>query len=244
MSDAFARFNEQWEQRVARAEAVRLVLVPERYYGFAARPTKEVVLGPYLLRVYRNRYVEEGEGMKSRSIRIELQLGEHVVGAGQFEEWWVYGTVVPLDIWNAADGISQEEGELMELLCSFWPWHDWPLDYGTAVLFTRLAIDPKLDWPHLALRTLGSFLPMEFGRRASFMAMKCFPLEFENAINGDEARERLYRRRLHAMKRMYTQHLGVTPISSSYPGWMWRRFRFCPDPLPFPQQGWLEGEYE
>lgn len=104
---------------------------------------------------------------------------------------------------------------MAELLAAFWDWHCWPPEYGTVVIFSRLAIDSRLDVGRNALVRLGEFLQVEFGRRASVLLLKAFPLEFENSVTTKNDRQLALDRRSQAMFRLYERSLLVRPFPTN-----------------------------
>lgn len=202
-------------------------------------------IGGYVFRSYRGRYfdVSEGENIKLRGVTIAIERDGNIVGVAKLKEWWLPLFSSPLDFWDTTDNLSQEHADLAELVGASWDWHEWPPEYGNIVLFSRLAIDSRLDAGREALNRLGEYLTIEFGRRASVMLLKAFPLEFENALTGDDGRRRAkLQHRSRAMLRMYARSLCVQPLPDQgvFSGWMWRQMRYCPDPAPIADADWRE----
>jgi hypothetical protein len=107
-----------------------------------------------------------------------------------------------------------------------WGDDEHPLDYGTIVVFHRLVVPCPMPgfW-----KTMRSAIKREFSRRAAMMALKAFPLEWENRFQepgapGPEA----FERRLRAMTKHYRRRLEVSPmpVSEGLGEWLWLPIRF------------------
>lgn len=237
------RRDEDWERHSVRRKVVTNMLAPsdgER----GRRPSRESRLGDYVFRSYRDRYFDasDGEGMMRRDIVISIEHLGRLVGVANLKEWRLPVFCLPDDFWNTADDLSQEDTDVAELLGAFWEWHCWPPEYGTVVIFSRLAIDSSLDTGRKALGRLSEYLKMEFGRRASILLLKAFPLEFENSVGPEKDRQLMLQRRSQAMLRLYSVTLRVRPLPDQtfHPGWMWRPLRYCPAPSAEPNLDWRD----
>jgi hypothetical protein len=209
----------------------------------ARRPTKSISRGRYTLKSYRGRFFDEGDGYARRSVWIEIWYSRTLVGVADLTEWRLPTFPVPRDFWELADDISLEDSEFAEVVCSFWPDYEFPSDYGNLLNFVRLAIDTKRDRGRRALKMLGEFLDVEAKRRVSLMVLKAFPLEFESELPEEEVRRHeQFAHRLRAMLRVYERDLGAKPIpdQATYPGFMWKELRYCPEPQPLPSREWLD----
>lgn len=180
--------------------------------------------------------------MKLRSVWISIHFNDLLVGAAEFNEWWIPPITRPSVFWYWADGLSIEDGRLAEVMGSFWPRKSWPPAFGNVVTFHRLAIDSSLDRGRAGLQHLGAFLATEFGKRVSVMVMQAYPLEFEGELPHGSPRLPIFRHRVAAMLRLYEGSIGATPFADQavYPGWMWLAMRDVPPPNPRASTEWLK----
>lgn len=238
------RPDDEWEKFSVRRDVVTSMLSPGDQPP-SRRPARTVHIAGYDFHSYRERYFDasEGEEMKLRHLTISITYEGALVGTAKLREWSLPGFCSPEAFWETADGLSQEDTDAAELLGAFWEWHQWPPQYGNVVIFSRLAIDSRRDAGRKGLRRLGDYLQVEFGRRASVLLLKAFPLEFEHAVGSDLIdRQVLFDRRSRAMLRLYRDTLRVQPLSDHgrLTNWMWRPLRYCPAPARTPNINWHE----
>lgn len=237
-----------WERFSTRRKVAAAMLSRTQEPILCRRPARSATIGAYQFSSYCGRYYdasEVGDDMKLRGVTITIKHAGRVAGIAKLKEWWLPPFSSPTQFWDTADNLSQEQADLAELVGSFWQWHEWPPEFGTIVLFSRLVIDSRLDSGRAALDRLGEYLMIEFGRRASVLLLKAFPLEFANALGpGHEHRRASFERRSRAMLRMYGASLRARPLpdQEAYAGWMWRSLRYCPDPSLTADPDWRERE--
>ena len=237
------RDDDEWERFATRRGLVASMLSPEDQPS-SRRPTRTAHIAGYDFHTLRHRYFDASDGgeMKLRHLTISISFEGTLVGTAKLREWSLPVFCSPGEFWEIADGLSQEDTDGAELLGAFWDWHQWPPEYGTVVIFSRLAIDSRRDRRRNALRLLGEYLQVEFGRRASVLLLKAFPLEFEHVVGPNPDRQVLFDRRSRAMLRLYRHALGVEPLPDHgrLTDWMWRPLRYCPAPAHAPNVNWYE----
>lgn len=231
-----------WERHAARRYVVQNMLdsAPDSRRGLRLRRSMQD--GEYLLDCYRGGFVEwDDSAYEWRELWIEIHLRSQLIGAARLREWRLPPFPDPSEFFYWADGYSSEDSLFAEVVCSFWDEVEFPSQFGNIVNFLRLAIDSGRDKEHRALQLLGEFLHIELQRRASVYLLKAFPLEFENVSRGLSNE---FQARLSAMHRLYARRLGARPFAdqTTYPGFMWRPIRYCPEPATVPSQVWLETE--
>lgn len=226
-----------YERHTARRAAVAKLLASDMEMS-SSQMGRSANIDGYDLTSFRSRYWQDDGDVTSRVVRINIQTNGEIIGVANFTEWKLAPFVAAPKFWDYADGDTADDGLAAKIVAEFWDPYDWPPDYGNVLVFHRLAIDSSADPRHSALRRLGQFIPIEFGRRVSIMLLKAYPLEFEAVLLPDGGWQTAidpsgtFERRLRAMFRLYASALAVKPLHAQnlYPGWMWRSIRYCPEP--------------
>lgn len=234
--------DEGWSLEAARRLAVESVLRTDEVQG--RRPRRSTVDGAYRVDCYRGNLVNDPWAdfePLSRRVYISVSYSDVLVALASFREWTVPFGTSEYDFWWAADCVSVEEGEMAYIACSYWSYDEWPPDFGSLVLFNRLAIRSQADPDRRALALVRAMIELEFGQRSSLMLLKAFPLEYESRPDhGNRAAD--FDARRSAMMRLYARKLGVAPFvdQQAFSGWMWRPLRYCPPPTTkVPNADWL-----
>lgn len=235
--------HDKWTLADARTNAVEKLLRTEEVR--TRRPRWSFSYGAYLVECYRGNLVhelyDEEDSPRRRNLYISVRLAGVVVSVGHLLEWNVPFGATPFDFWWAADAVSQEEADVAYMLASYWSFDEWPADFGSIVLFNRLAIQTANDFERSALATIRVAIERELRVRASILLLKAFPLEYEAQPDAVDRTLGL-RNRQRAMMRWYGRQLGVHPFvdQTRFRGWMWRPLRYCPPPTTaLPDEAWL-----